>query len=1540
MSDTQRWLDLSHYGMSLVCVQAPSSKIYFLVRNGDKHADALRALGFRRNENLGWYTTDHRLLNPGRFKKKGFPEAEATELPKSEIYVRLEGKATVQEAHAQDDVFKCVGINSRKQAVYETAEGERFTAPPRANRLYESKTITPSPDVFLRGNDPSAVAACIEGYIETRFAAPNEEYASPEAFSLTCGIEDQTQFNADVEASVIRRVVRRGNLALQERFASAIALKEALKGTPAADLAHNLSLAVCGRRMLGSDRDLIGSRVFLPVFDPEVKRFLLPRATRAVDRGDEFDASLRLVNSESEAIKAAKENTAASRSIIFVPVKTETAAKKLLKKISGITQIEDSAFIPGKTDGVLCLVTFGHKGMTEDPAEPVSKNIVDLWSWASSHTVERSQAMENARSGLSVNAKFMSADPSLANNEFQKPYVSLSKVNAPTTMIPQELDGATRKALDRVAASFGDIDKTMAREFGYTDKEFAEVFAPEQVDGLALAVHAESRGRGFLFADGTGVGKGRECAAMIARAVAQGRKVIFLSEQVPNLADMQRDIKHIGRLGTVKPLVFNSNAKLIDEDTDRPFETHDDEMLERTLDQGGWPEGINAVYMTYTQVNRKPEDSRRSAWLDSAVDENTVLVVDEVHNASSGTSNTSENISNAIDRAGCVIYSSATHAATSRAVAFYNRLFPDDIDSVEIGKMMAADGEQLQEVVTNMLVSDGVMVRRELDLSGIEFSQHIDTGRMPQNRAYMDRLADIIADMAQVSMDIADTVRNFNRDEARQQDKREMRAIPFGAPLHAMTRLAAACLGAEHAADRSIEALKNGEKPVIMVDNTVQAVLDEVSQGNADKPDFKVVVHRVFSQLTKTYVSVVDDSDNLPALVEGDPAVGLTAAMTGVRAKIDALPDLSASVIDVIKSRIEKEGFSCGEITGRTHEFRDGEVVPRKSRDKTTVKNGFNSGAHDALLMNVSSATGVDLHASRRFKDQRRRVFIEAQAPQSVQRQIQSYGRTSRRDQVSFPRVELLSAGLPNEIRLAVMRNRRLRRMSANVTSSRDSAFLTNNIPDIINSVGDRVISNYAEMRPDLLKKLCLDPESNGRRSYASDEFAAEAQRDTKHTANTFLARLSLLNTDFQDKILSELFAEYTFHLAELEAQGENPLRPRQVEGIVHMGESKLFEGAISGSDDNSFNGPLYLQEGRVERVVPALTSENVLDAVSEGSKCLAAVSKAAANLSRNRDVYLETYLSGGSQNVDEALAKGDMRVEEIRRKMEDLSIALASLAPGRGLKITNHDGVQEDAIVTRVHVPGRGFEHIPQQYRVELAIPGETKLKTYFVNTLLKMPGVCDRTEEGDLILHSNDGLEGDDYDRVLDAFNNATSKRLSRAQFLTSNIFRGARIATKHKVGSLVSFVDADGVRHKGIMVKRGFEKKLAFLSKRIDSAEGAITALIGGGVNRITTNPATGRAAITVRSVGSKEWVISLPRPTRRGEKTFWRSDDYREMHGAGVLDERGASTRRIKGDSELRRSLAILKDAGYNTFYADGKPHAEMQDTSSENERVYR
>ena len=56
----------------------------------------------------------------------------------------------------------------------------------------------------------------------------------------------------------------------------------------------------------------------------------------------------------------------------------------------------------------------------------------------------------------------------------------------------------------------------------------------EQVDALALALHALHQGRGFIEADETGIGKGRVLAGLAQWAWRERRLVLFLTEK-PNL---------------------------------------------------------------------------------------------------------------------------------------------------------------------------------------------------------------------------------------------------------------------------------------------------------------------------------------------------------------------------------------------------------------------------------------------------------------------------------------------------------------------------------------------------------------------------------------------------------------------------------------------------------------------------------------------------------------------------------------------------------------------------------------------------------------------------------------------------------------------------------------------------------------------------------------------------------------------------------------------------------------------------------------------
>ena len=61
--------------------------------------------------------------------------------------------------------------------------------------------------------------------------------------------------------------------------------------------------------------------------------------------------------------------------------------------------------------------------------------------------------------------------------------------------------------------------------------ERAAHFAPEQIDALALAFDAHDRGRGFIEADETGIGKGRVLAGVCLRAWRQRPSGDFLDRE-------------------------------------------------------------------------------------------------------------------------------------------------------------------------------------------------------------------------------------------------------------------------------------------------------------------------------------------------------------------------------------------------------------------------------------------------------------------------------------------------------------------------------------------------------------------------------------------------------------------------------------------------------------------------------------------------------------------------------------------------------------------------------------------------------------------------------------------------------------------------------------------------------------------------------------------------------------------------------------------------------------------------------------------------
>jgi len=242
--------------------------------------------------------------------------------------------------------------------------------------------------------------------------------------------------------------------------------------------------------------------------------------------------------------------------------------------------------------------------------------------------------------------------------------------------------------------------------------------------------------RGFMIGDGTGVGKGRQSAAIILDNWMQGRrKAVWISKSNKLIEDAQRDWSALGmeRL-LVTPLSRFSQGKAV------------------TL-----PEGV--LFTTYSTLRSDDRGEKVSRvrqiveWLGSDFD--GVLIFDEAHamqNAGGGKGERGDVAASQQGRAGLrlqhalpnarVVYVSATGATTVHNLAYAQRLglwggedFPFSTRA-EFVEAIEAGGVAAMEVLARDLRALGLYTARSLSFDGVEYELVEHTLTLEQTRIY------------------------------------------------------------------------------------------------------------------------------------------------------------------------------------------------------------------------------------------------------------------------------------------------------------------------------------------------------------------------------------------------------------------------------------------------------------------------------------------------------------------------------------------------------------------------------------------------------------------------------------------------------------------------------------------------------------------------------------------------------------------------------------------------------------------------------------
>ncbi|KAB2688824.1 strawberry notch family protein [Brucella pseudogrignonensis] len=562
--------------------------------------------------------------------------------------------------------------------------------------------------------------------------------------------------------------------------------------------------------------------------------------------------------------------------------------------------------------------------------------------------------------------------------------------------------------------------------------------------------------QGFMIGDGTGVGKGRESAAIILDNWLQGRrKAVWISKSDKLIEDAQRDWRALGmeRL-LVTPLSRFPQGKPI------------------TLNEG-------ILFLTYATLRSDDRGDRVSRvkqiveWLGSDFD--GVIIFDEAHqmqNAAGGKGERGDVAASQQGRAGLrlqhalpnarVVYVSATGATTVHNLAYAQRLglwggedFPF-ATRAEFVEAIEAGGVAAMEVLARDLRALGLYTARSLSFAGVEY-ELVEHELTPEQVRIYDAYAGafaIIHNNLGAAMQAANitgggeggsgTLNKQAKSAARSAFESAKQRF-FG---HLLTSMKTPTLLRSIAAD-----LDAGHSAVIQIVSTGEALMERrlaelpTEEWNDVRVDITpreyVLDYLAHSFPVQLYEPFTDSEGNLssrPVYRDGQPVESreAVARRDALIAKLASLPPVPGA-LDQLVQHFGTD--MVAEVTGRSRRIvrKRGSSVTidrlvvetRAGAANLSETQAFMDDQKRVLVFSDAGGTGRSYHAEKSAKNTRLRVHYLLEAGWKADTAIQGLGRTHRTNQAQPPLFRPISTNVKAEKRFLSTIARRLDTLGA-----------------------------------------------------------------------------------------------------------------------------------------------------------------------------------------------------------------------------------------------------------------------------------------------------------------------------------------------------------------------------------------------------------------------------------------------------------------------------------------------------------------------------
>lgn len=975
--------------------------------------------------------------------------------------------------------------------------------------------------------------------------------------------------------------------------------------------------------------------------------------------------------------------------------------------------------------------------------------------------------------------------------ETQRPYQTHSNGYQLGTLVPANMETPVRRALENVAEKHGDLDAFVAKELGYDSVESMQgAFAAEQVDALSLALDNIGDGKGFILGDQTGIGKGRVCAGIIRWAKQNGKTPVFVT-MLPDLyADMMRDLNDIGTTDFT-PFITNRNMTgknaLVAPDGSKlaaPSGRKYDTVVEDILSGKKLPEGYDAIFTTYKQLQSQKGKTNARQDILNALSDNAILILDEAHNAGGAESSIGQFIrSYTANMKNGVLYSSATFAKRPDIMSLYNKTDISKIgDQKKIQEITEKGGLPIQQAISAMLTESGQYIRREKSFEGASMETvpvNVDIRTSDRISAAMEKIMFFSSVFQNTVEEISKDLKMAGRASGMKKGVGNVGATStsFGSVMHNLVSVSTMASKVEATIDAVERAVRNGEKPVVTLSNTLGSAIEEYARKNGLKNGEKIDLN--FRDLIGTYlektrtirVTEPGASESKDYYVK-DKEMGSVAlgAYRAARRYIDKLDiSLPVSPIDAIRDGLAKRGIRAGEITGRSHGVSYETDTPSyRTREpgvaeKQKAAIGFNAGDLDCLIINQSGSTGISLHASEKFADQRRRNMIILQPDLNIDVFMQTLGRVFRTGQVVPPKYSFLLSDIPSERRPAAVLGKKMSSLNANTTASAKGTQSFANIPDFLNVYGDQAAAQV----------LSEDAELNARLGHP---WSAE-DKVLDGLVARMTGRIPLLSAKEQSDVYDRLESAYNDIIDLANATGTNildttskPLDAREIS------EKVFSEGRKTGSP---FDTESVAVTYDVKRLGKPFRSEEVKKHIAEGEKSPVRVSELEAQWRDFRD-------------------SRDGNVEFPSEARNRITNVAARLHVGAPVRVNTSNGTTVGIVVGIQNTNKKGQNpYALSRWKLVIDL-ADAKRRISIPFSKISMSESA--TEDKFSVVP----FSGKSIDELYRDFDEGQSESRENRTIIIGNLVR-AFDATKGR-GEIITFDTSDGDRIAGLMLPRG--------------------------------------------------------------------------------------------------------------------------------------